>query len=132
VATMKRKLLSNVRETAPVRLPSRAQRVLAVVAVDNTFHQSLVQGVLHWVGKCIHCNAKVLVTLLGATGATLEHIEPKTHGGSDEAENLALACARCNSGKGMRLDHRKRSDPTLNRVIETLRARRLERLRAIQ
>jgi 5-methylcytosine-specific restriction endonuclease McrA len=118
------------RQSAPqIRPVSRSRRVLAVVAADNTFHQTMVQGTLHWVGKCIHCNAKVLVTLQGETGATLEHIEPKTHGGSDAVENLALACARCNSGKGMRLDHRKRSDPTLSKVIETLQARRLERLR---
>jgi 5-methylcytosine-specific restriction endonuclease McrA len=109
---------------------SRAQRVLAVVAADNTFVKSLVRGELQWVGKCIHCNAKVLVTLAGATFATLEHIEPKNHGGSDAPENLAIACARCNSGKGMRLDHRARTDPTLPSVIEMLRARRLERLRS--
>jgi 5-methylcytosine-specific restriction endonuclease McrA len=108
---------------------SRSQRVLAVVAADSTFQQVLVQGEQHWVGKCIHCNAKVLVSLAGETRATLEHIEPKTHGGSDDPENLAIACARCNSGKGMRLDHRKRSDPTLSKVIDMLRARKLARLR---
>jgi 5-methylcytosine-specific restriction endonuclease McrA len=116
-------------ESARLRPRSRAQRVLAVVAADKTFQQVCVQGEIHWVGKCIHCNAKVLVSLTGDTRATLEHIEPKTHGGSDDPENLAIACARCNSGKGMRLDHRKRSDPTLTKVIDMLRARRLERLR---
>jgi 5-methylcytosine-specific restriction endonuclease McrA len=110
-------------------LLSRVQRVLAVVMADNTFQQTQVQGDLQWVGKCIHCNAKVLVSLSGVTGATLEHIEPKNHGGDDRPENLALACARCNSGKGMRLDHRKRTDPVLTKVIETLRARKLQRLR---
>ena len=32
-------------------------------------------------------------------------------------DNLALACARCNAGKGMRLDHRSRDDATLDAVI---------------
>lgn len=34
--------------------------------------------------------------------ATLEHIIPRTHGGTDALENLGLACARCNQGKGSR------------------------------
>jgi 5-methylcytosine-specific restriction endonuclease McrA len=111
------------------RALSRAQRVLAVVAADNTFEKTNIRGQSYWVGKCIHCQAKVVVGLTGETGATLEHIEPKTHGGSDNLDNLAMACTRCNSGKGMRLDHRKRSDPTLSKVIATLHARRIERLR---
>jgi 5-methylcytosine-specific restriction endonuclease McrA len=52
---------------------------------------------------------------------------PRTHGGGDDLVNLAVACARCNALKGKRLDHRRREDPTLTRVIETLRARRLAR-----
>jgi len=30
----------------------------------------------------------------------VEHIIPKTHGGSDDLENLALACIDCNLHKG--------------------------------
>lgn len=30
----------------------------------------------------------------------VEHIRPRKHGGSDEAENLALACIDCNLHKG--------------------------------
>lgn len=33
----------------------------------------------------------------------LEHITAKQHGGSDEPENLALACNRCNACKGPNL-----------------------------
>ena len=33
----------------------------------------------------------------------MEHIIPRKHGGSDEADNLALACDRCNSHKGPNL-----------------------------
>jgi 5-methylcytosine-specific restriction endonuclease McrA len=62
-------------------------------------------------------------------GATLEHIVPTAQGGDDSPDNLAVACARCNHGKGRRLDHRKRGDPTLERVIALLRERRAARLR---
>jgi 5-methylcytosine-specific restriction endonuclease McrA len=62
--------------------------------------------------------------------ATLEHIVPRHHDGSDEPENLAVACRRCNQGKGRRLDLRRLEDPTLQQVIRTLQERRRARLRA--
>ena len=33
----------------------------------------------------------------------IEHIIPRQHGGSDEAENLCLACPECNAAKGTNL-----------------------------
>ncbi len=33
----------------------------------------------------------------------VEHIIPRQHGGSDDAENLCLACRECNSAKGTNL-----------------------------
>ncbi|WP_053236426.1 HNH endonuclease [Sandaracinus amylolyticus] len=107
----------------------RGRTVLAIVATDRTFERSEVRGDRVWVGRCIHCNARVVVEESGETIATIEHIEPTTHGGTDDVANLALACARCNQGKGARLDVRRRDDPTLCAVIEMLKARREERWR---
>lgn len=82
-------------------------------------------------GKCIHCNRKLSLELDGSpvTHATLEHIVPRTHGGTGALDNLAIACFRCNSGKGHRLDARPADDPTLQRLISTLQARRQDRHR---
>lgn len=104
-------------------------RVLDIVRSDSTFAREDVRGVRAWVGRCIHCSSRIVVEESGATGATVEHIVPRNHGGTDELENLALACARCNQSKGTRLDVRKKNDPTLMAVIETLRVRRKERWR---
>ena len=60
---------------------------------------------------------------------TIEHIVPRNHGGTDELDNLALACAGCNQEKGVRHDHKRANDPRLQAVIETLRVRRQERWR---
>ncbi|HEX8791151.1 MAG TPA: HNH endonuclease signature motif containing protein [Polyangiaceae bacterium] len=105
--------------------------LLAIVATDSTFERKMVRGEPAWVGKCIHCNAKLVVSIDGQAdgAATIEHIVPRTHGGGDDLANLAIACPRCNALKGKRLDHRRRTDPTLTQVIETLRARRLARWR---
>lgn len=109
---------------------ARAALVLAIVATDRTFTRREVRGETVWVGKCIHCNANLVVGVDGRLlGATVEHIVPKHHGGTDALENVALACKRCNAAKGYRLDARRADDVTLVSVIETLRSRRRARWR---
>jgi hypothetical protein len=46
-----------------------------------------------WDRKCAYCGAKNLPL-------QVEHIHPKSKGGSDRASNLCLACERCNQAKG--------------------------------
>ncbi|MCP4407481.1 MAG: HNH endonuclease [Gammaproteobacteria bacterium] len=46
-------------------------------------------------GRCIYCGA-----FLSAKTATAEHIVPTSRGGSDRADNIAAACADCNSVRG--------------------------------
>jgi len=112
---------------------SRAYRLLLwAAATDRTFDVVVREGVTWLEGKCIHCRRKLALEVRAdARGgaATLEHILPKHHGGTDALENLAVACGRCNNGKGVRLDARPLTDPTLTQVLQTLRARRAERKR---
>jgi 5-methylcytosine-specific restriction endonuclease McrA len=119
------------------RLPNsnasrRTQRLLLwCAATDRTFERADVGGRAVLTGKCIHCNARHTITTEGdpLTLATIEHIVPRNHGGTDAIDNLAIACARCNIGKGHRLDLRPWHDETLQRVIATLRERRSARMR---
>jgi hypothetical protein len=53
----------------------------------------------------------------------IEHIIAKQHGGSDEAENLALACHRCNLQKGPNLTG---IDPVSGEVVLLFHPRRDE------
>ncbi|MGB5812324.1 MAG: HNH endonuclease [Polyangiales bacterium] len=113
-------------------MSARKQRLLRLVAnSDNTFERRVSRGEEVLQGKCIHCQRKLTLDLDGrALGdATLEHIIPRHHGGTDDLENLAIACARCNSEKGLRHDHKSKDDPALRAVIETLEARRRARFR---
>lgn len=111
-------------------MPQHA-KVLGIVATDTTFVRATDRFGEAWVGKCIHCNARLRISLQGDSfgQATIEHIVPRHHGGDDSAENLALACARCNHQKGKRLDNRHRQDARLWEVLNALRARRLARMR---
>jgi len=110
------------------------ERVLAIVATDRTFAVVDVRGEQRWVGKCLHCGSRLMVmldgTLLGT--ASIEHIVPRHHGGSDEIENLALACASCNHEKGRRHDARRKPSARASAVIDALMARRRARWREIE
>lgn len=109
----------------------RHRLMLSVVATDATFEKQSVRGVPCWVGRCLFCRSKVVVELDGSSsaGVTLEHIVPQTHGGSEEPENLGIACARCNQEKGRRHDARAARDPRRVEVTERLLAERRARLR---
>ncbi|HSN26251.1 MAG TPA: HNH endonuclease [Kofleriaceae bacterium] len=103
--------------------------LLAAAVTDSTFERATLDGRTVWVGKCIHCRSRLVVADDGrALGeATLEHVWPQAQGGTDDVDNLAVACARCNREKGTRHDHR--AGARLDEVVAVLRARRRERYR---
>ena len=50
----------------------------------------------------------------------IEHITPRTLGGSDDASNLALVCASCNLAKGPRTQE---TDPVSEEVVDVIHPR---------
>jgi 5-methylcytosine-specific restriction endonuclease McrA len=113
------------------RRKSKARLILEIVATDRTFERAEIRGRAGWVGKCIHCRSAITIDDEGEPigAATIEHIAPKNHGGTDDVRNLALACARCNSLKGVRQDNRRAGDPRRLELVEKLQAQRSERWR---
>lgn len=107
----------------------RHLRLLAAAVTDRTFARTMLDQRPAWVGKCIHCNSKLVIADDGRSlgEATLEHIRPEAQGGGDDVENLAVACARCNREKGKRHDHT--AGAKLDEIVGALRARRMERWR---
>lgn len=103
--------------------------LLAAAVTDCTFEREILDGEPVWVGKCIHCGRKLVVSDAGRSlgEATLEHVWPEAQGGTDDVRNLAVACARCNREKGTRHDHT--AGARLEHVVALLRARRAERWR---
>lgn len=98
----------------------------------------------HWLGRCLHCRTRLGLAADGKPwpGTTLEHIVPRSWFGKraaaaltvgltgpDDRRNLALACARCNHGKGKGPDARGPGDPAAYEVIANLLARRQTRWR---
>jgi len=101
------------------------------VATDSTYQRREARGETVWVGKCIFCGRALTIAADGTPGprVTLEHIWPRSHGGTDALENLALACAGCNHEKGVRHDQRRRADPRLAEIAAALTAKRQARWR---
>lgn len=106
-------------------------RLLWVAATDSTFERMEQAGNTVLSGRCIHCRKRHVLTTEGEplSLASLEHIMPRNHGGTNRAANLAIACKSCNGAKGRRLDCRRKGDPDLQHVVELLSARRRERWR---
>jgi len=106
-------------------------RLLWVAATDATFERMQHDERPVLSGKCIHCRKRHVLALDGEplSSASLEHILPRTHGGTNVATNLAIACSSCNAAKGRRLDCRRKNDPDLRRVVALLAERRAARWR---
>jgi uncharacterized protein len=109
---------------------SRHHLLLAAAVTDATFARTTVDGQVAWVGKCLHCGKKLVVRDDGRAmgAATLEHVWPTAQGGTNEVENLAVACESCNVEKGARHDHGRHAQ-RLDQVTALLRERRRTRWR---
>lgn len=120
-----------------------ALRRLFLRALSTDGVAALRDGV--WETRCLHCRRRLRVRDDGeALGhATLEHVVPQAWfgkraaatltaqvgGDADDARNLALACAACNHGKGVRHDARGPGDPRAFEVVSQLLQRRCARWR---
>lgn len=110
---------------------AKQRTILAIVETDATFVRAAFGEGEAWIGKCLHCGAHLVIGLDGepVSRATIEHILPRHHGGTDDLANLGLACARCNGEKAGHHDWKRRTDARAMEVIAKLAARRRERWR---
>lgn len=68
--------------------------------------------------RCEYCLRRQIDSPLAPL--QIEHIVPKKHGGTDQSENLALACGECNLHKGSNLTG---IDPQTNLVTRLFNPR---------
>ncbi len=72
--------------------------------------------------RCCYCGTAVFVGekprfAYKKTRATIEHVLPRTHGGSNDPSNLVIACYACNSERGDRdLEEFLRCEVTQNKI----------------
>jgi hypothetical protein len=101
------------------RWPSDAAKVLQIVAADNSFELSTWQGRSVWAGRCLQCDALLLVGLDGQpiSSAHLVQLDSGEH---------SLLCIRCASRiRSLNRGH----DPRAAETWEVLASRHQERMR---
>ena len=94
-----------------------------IAATDATF----VQRETLWVGHCLICNGPVCFDALTGEGATIEHILPRSLGGTNDLSNLGIAHRRCNGEKGRHWDPRRRHRAYPDRYAALLQRLLVER-----
>lgn len=107
---------------------SRTDLMNRIAATDSTF----VLRDNMWVGCCLICGGPVCFDALTGGGATIEHIFPRSLGGTSDLKNLGIAHSRCNGEKGRRWDPRRRHRANPDRyeaLLQRLAAERLRRWR---
>lgn len=118
-------------QTRPRNRSTLRELLLAAVTTDN--QAELIDGT--WRTRCLHCRSALYVSDEGVTsnGATLEHILPRSWfekrasanligdlTGPNDVRNLALACPRCNQGKGLAHDKAGPNDQRAREVVMAL------------
>jgi 5-methylcytosine-specific restriction endonuclease McrA len=105
-----------------------AAHLNAIAATDVTFARSGAD----WTGKCLICGGPLRFSASTGEGATVEHIWPRSLGGTNDLRNLGIAHPGCNGEKGRHWDqkrrHRARRDAYVA-LVERLRAERARRWR---
>lgn len=116
---------------------SRDATFLAIARTDRTFALTTIPGRgvspgrPGWRGRCFYCDTPLWLEIDGraVTDVSVEHLVPRTRGGTDAPRNLALSCSKCNREKGSRHDARPKGDARAEEVIAAAVARRAERWR---
>lgn len=107
---------------------STTQTMNRIAETDSTF---TLRG-RSWVGKCLICGGPLRFDALTGDGANIEHILPRSLGGTHDPRNLGITHHRCNAEKGIHWDggRRRHADPErYAAIVARLRAERLRRWR---
>jgi 5-methylcytosine-specific restriction endonuclease McrA len=99
-----------------------------IAATDTTF--SFADG--YWTGKCLICGGWLRFHAASGFGANIEHILPRSLGGTNDLLNLGLTHPQCNGEKGRRWDIKRRHRQKVDRyraIIDRLLKERQRRWR---
>lgn len=107
-------------------MPARLMNQIAEADATFTRHGR------DWVGRRLICGGPLRFDAASGEGETVEHILPRSLGGTSALRNLGITHASCNHEKGIRWDggRRRRTDPKrYNGLVERLQRERERRWR---
>lgn len=70
----------------------------AYLTAKKVYKRTRLAEAQNW--KCCWCGCKMVPEPMQCNSVTVEHILPRSQGGSNEMDNLAAACHRCNNKRG--------------------------------
>jgi len=101
--------------------------LLSTAASDHTFTRSGSR----WTGKCLICNGNLSFDERTSVGANLEHIVPRSRGGTNDPLNLGVTHPACNAEKGRNWDcrkgHQRHAQEEYQALLDRLLQRRKDR-----
>lgn len=107
---------------------STSKRMNRIAATDATFTRRGGE----WVGRCLICGAPLRFDAETGEGANIEHIVPRSLGGTNDLRNLGITHPRCNGEKGRNWDPKRRHRADRERyaaIVHRLLAERARRWR---
>lgn len=104
---------------------SHADLMNQIAMTDSTF----VRHGDMWIGRCLICGGPLRFDAQTGEGATIEHILPRSLGGTNDLNNLGIAHRKCNGEKGIRWDPRRRHRAQRDRYAALLQRLSSERQR---
>lgn len=87
--------------------PGKMARIAYEVAHWTWLRSRLAEAQNH---KCCWCGTDTTDVRKVWNSSTVEHVTPKSFGGSDDPENLAMSCNKCNNARGNDLNWREYED----------------------
>jgi 5-methylcytosine-specific restriction endonuclease McrA len=105
-----------------------AGRMVQIARSDATF----VRRGGDWVGTYLICGGPLRFEAATGKGANIEHIVPRTLGGTNDLRNLGITHRRCNGEKRRQWDSgkRRRGNPDrYTEIVARLQAQRARRWR---
>lgn len=76
------------------------QAKLAYMSAKKVHMRVCLAEAQNW--RCCWCGVRCVAESNKHNSATIEHVTPKSQGGTDHWSNLAMACNRCNHARGVR------------------------------
>lgn len=92
------RILNSPHEVEHARRQKTSIQYVLNKRVDLVFKRTRAAEAQGW--KCCYCGVHMSVECKSKNSVTLEHVIPKSQGGTDNPDNLVAACNRCNTRRG--------------------------------
>ena len=81
-----------------IYIRKKKRQQLAAQIVERIFLRTRAAEAQNW--RCCYCGIQCTIERERPHSSTLEHVTPLSKGGTDDPDNLVMACGKCNLSRG--------------------------------